>query len=59
MGDKITEHEMITIARYYSSHEKIEHRSREYVRYANLLNQKNFIEDISQDLLLLLIVDSR
>ncbi|KAL6255776.1 hypothetical protein P5V15_013019 [Pogonomyrmex californicus] len=32
MGDKITEHEMITIARYYSSHEKIEHRSREYVR---------------------------
>ncbi|XP_012535562.1 EF-hand domain-containing family member C2 [Monomorium pharaonis] len=32
MGDKITEHEMITIARYYSSREKIEHRSREYVR---------------------------
>ncbi|XP_018364525.1 PREDICTED: EF-hand domain-containing family member C2-like [Trachymyrmex cornetzi] len=32
MGDKITEHEMITIARHYSSHEKIEYRSREYVR---------------------------
>lgn len=32
MCDKITEHEMITIARYYSSHEKIEHRTREYVR---------------------------
>ncbi|XP_011881630.1 PREDICTED: EF-hand domain-containing family member C2-like isoform X3 [Vollenhovia emeryi] len=32
MRDKITEHEMITIARYYSSREKIEHRSREYVR---------------------------
>ncbi|XP_011689860.1 PREDICTED: EF-hand domain-containing family member C2-like isoform X2 [Wasmannia auropunctata] len=32
MGDRITEHEMITIARYYSSCEKIEHRSREYVR---------------------------
>lgn len=33
VGDKITEHEIITIARYYSSHEKIEHNSREYVRY--------------------------
>ncbi|GAB1869468.1 EF-hand domain-containing family member C2 [Camponotus japonicus] len=32
LGDKITEHEIITIARYYSSHEKIEHKSREYVR---------------------------
>ncbi|KAL0121274.1 hypothetical protein PUN28_008737 [Cardiocondyla obscurior] len=32
MGNKITEHEMITIARYYSSYEKIEQRSREYVR---------------------------
>ncbi|EZA50209.1 EF-hand domain-containing family member C2 [Ooceraea biroi] len=32
MGDNITEHEMITIARYYSSHEKKESRSREYVR---------------------------
>ncbi|EFN89884.1 EF-hand domain-containing family member C2 [Harpegnathos saltator] len=36
MGDKITEHEMITIARYYSSRERIEHRTREYVR--NLLH---------------------
>ncbi|KAL6444614.1 hypothetical protein ACFW04_002016 [Cataglyphis niger] len=32
MKDKITEHEIITIARFYSPHEKIEHKSREYVR---------------------------
>ncbi|XP_032679728.1 EF-hand domain-containing family member C2-like [Odontomachus brunneus] len=36
MGEKITEHEMITIARHYSSREKIELRMREYVR--NLLH---------------------
>lgn len=33
MKDKITEHEIITIARFYSPHKKIEHKSREYVRY--------------------------
>ncbi|KAG7202805.1 hypothetical protein KM043_009964 [Ampulex compressa] len=32
LGDKITEHEMITVARRYSSQEKKEFRTREYVR---------------------------
>ncbi|XP_012275373.1 EF-hand domain-containing family member C2 [Orussus abietinus] len=32
LGDKITEHEMITTARHYSSHEKKEFYSREYIR---------------------------
>ncbi|XP_076749581.1 EF-hand domain-containing family member C2 [Xylocopa sonorina] len=31
-GDRITEHEMITVARHYSSHEKKEFHSREYIR---------------------------
>ncbi|XP_050598215.1 EF-hand domain-containing family member C2-like isoform X2 [Bombus affinis] len=32
MEGKITEHEIITIARHYSSHEKKEFRTREYIR---------------------------
>ncbi|KAF7391340.1 hypothetical protein HZH66_009820 [Vespula vulgaris] len=32
LGDKITEHEIITVARHYSSHEKKEFHTREYVR---------------------------
>ncbi|XP_020289253.1 EF-hand domain-containing family member C2-like isoform X2 [Pseudomyrmex gracilis] len=32
MSDNITEHEMITIARHYSSSEKVEFKSRQYVR---------------------------
>ncbi|XP_012262352.2 EF-hand domain-containing family member C2-like [Athalia rosae] len=32
LGDQITEHEMITLARYYSSHEKKERHTREYIR---------------------------
>ncbi|KAK2575490.1 hypothetical protein KPH14_011217 [Odynerus spinipes] len=32
LGDKITEHEIITMARHYSSHEKKESHTREYVR---------------------------
>ncbi|KAL2714276.1 EF-hand domain-containing family member C2 [Vespula squamosa] len=32
LGDKITEHEIITVARHYSSHKKKEFHTREYVR---------------------------
>lgn len=32
LGDKITEHEIITVARHYSSHERKEFHTREYVR---------------------------
>ncbi|XP_046604333.1 EF-hand domain-containing family member C2-like [Neodiprion virginianus] len=32
LGDKITEHEMITVARHFSSHEKKERHTREYIR---------------------------
>jgi len=36
MGDNITEHEIITIARYYSSYKKKERHSKEYLKYAKI-----------------------
>ncbi|KAK9294825.1 hypothetical protein QLX08_010689 [Tetragonisca angustula] len=54
MEDKITDHEIITVARHYSSHEKKEFRTREYVRqlmHTELLRSLwNDLERLEEDL---------